>query len=267
MVKVRVNEVKQAEAVAFISATREEYKKLLKTRFDALLEIYKEKTSFTQPKLADWSTTFKVNKMFEISNKTLPRIVSKNPKWIVDDKIEVIERMRDMTPEERGEKLEQMGKVTRAIGDYLDTLFDKHNLLDPSRIWAKNMIDYGYSFAKVDFRYDISRKLDKKDNKEIIIDEEGNEIEIETEGKIKEKVASEYPTINVKNWTDMLYDPRYKFFDEMPAVIEKADAIRMSDLKRNKDELINLDKLELLESLPAYQYDPDGYKQAVYSIT
>jgi hypothetical protein len=89
-IKVRVNDVDQTKAVKYVASTFEQYKTLLSDYHKRSLDIYKEYSCFTQPKLADWKTTFKVNKAHEVVNKILPRIMSKNPKWIVSSKPDVL---------------------------------------------------------------------------------------------------------------------------------------------------------------------------------
>jgi hypothetical protein len=88
-----ITELQQQQAIQHITTTFDNYKELLSNYHKRLLDIYKEKSSFVYPKKADWSTTFKVNKMHEVSNKVTPRIVSKDPKWIVSFKPDVINEM------------------------------------------------------------------------------------------------------------------------------------------------------------------------------
>jgi len=136
MIEVKATEQQQQEAVLHINATFLEYKNLLQPYYDRLLAVYKELNTFTYPKKADWSTTFKVNKMFEISNKITPRIVSKNPKWIVNYKPDLITK--------QGKEVD-MGKLqmqTTAVQDLLSTIFEKYNLQEALRLRAKGMVNY-----------------------------------------------------------------------------------------------------------------------------
>lgn len=48
--------------------------------------IYEAVSTFKENPKAQWQSTFKVNKAFEIENKTLPRIIANKPKWIVTAK-------------------------------------------------------------------------------------------------------------------------------------------------------------------------------------
>lgn len=85
----------QQKAVMMVSNTFEQYQELLQPYHNRMLAIYKELNTFTYPKKADWSTTFKVNKMHEVSNKILPRIVSRNPKWLVSFKPDLVNELEN----------------------------------------------------------------------------------------------------------------------------------------------------------------------------
>jgi hypothetical protein len=73
----------------------------------------------------------------------------------------------------------------------------------------------------------LSRKEEATDEDKPIMNEDGSPAMNEdgtpqTEKitkKISEKVANQYSTIEPVSWTDMLYDPRYIMFKDMPAVI------------------------------------------------
>jgi hypothetical protein len=64
----------------------------------------------------------------------------------------------------------------------------------------------------------------------------------------------------------MYYDPRYKIFDDAPAVIEYVNGVRLGELQRNKDKYINIDKLELFPDISSFHSDPDTYRQQLFAI-
>jgi hypothetical protein len=189
-VKINVSEQEQQKAVKYIAQTFEQYKQLLSDYQSRMLAIYKEYSSFTQPKLADWKTTFKVNKAHEVVNKILPRIMSKNPKWLVSNKPDIVDDVQKLgTPEEKQKKLETLDMHTTVVRDYLTNVFDKYNLIEPSRLWAKNMIIYGNALAKIKFKYEIARSLDNNDETEMVTDPEtGETTEVKNPKKITEYV-------------------------------------------------------------------------------
>ena len=94
--KIRTNATQQQDIVLHVADTYKQYKELLQPYYDRLLGVYKELNSFIYPKKADWSTTFKVNKMHEVSNKILPRIVSRNPKWLVSVKPDYVNKQQEV---------------------------------------------------------------------------------------------------------------------------------------------------------------------------
>jgi hypothetical protein len=88
--KITTNEIQQQQAILHVNDTFKQYKDLLQPYHERLLAVYKELNSFVYPKKSEWSTTFKVNKMYEVSNKILPRIIARNPKWLVSIKPDMI---------------------------------------------------------------------------------------------------------------------------------------------------------------------------------
>jgi hypothetical protein len=74
--KIRTNETQQQQAVIHVSETFRQYKELLQPYYERLLDVYKELNSFKYPKKADWTTTFKVNKMFSSRFPITPKVIS-----------------------------------------------------------------------------------------------------------------------------------------------------------------------------------------------
>jgi len=246
----------QQKAVMMVSNTFEQYQELLQPYHNRMLAIYKELNTFTYPKKADWSTTFKVNKMHEVSNKILPRIVSRNPKWLVSFKPDLVNELENWAD------ISKLDMQSRAVQDLLSTIFSKYNLSESTRLWAKGMVNYGTSFAKVATKYTISRKKLKVDEEETIIDENGVEQVIKVTEKIEENVADEYVTIEPVSWSDIYYDPRYVMFQDMPAVVQVLSGVRLADIQKNK-EYINVDKLEDIAKLDKTS---SQYKEDVQNI-
>jgi len=246
----------QQKAVMMVSNTFEQYQELLQPYHNRMLAIYKELNTFTYPKKADWSTTFKVNKMHEVSNKILPRIVSRNPKWLVSFKPDLVNELENWAD------ISKLDMQSRAVQDLLSTIFSKYNLSESTRLWAKGMVNYGTSFAKVATKYTISRKKEAVDEEETIIDENGEEQTIKITEKIEENVADEYVTIEPVSWSDIYYDPRYVMFQDMPAVVQVLSGVRLADIQKNK-EYINVDKLEDIAKLDKTS---SQYKEDVQNI-
>lgn len=244
-----ISKSQQLEAAVYVKETFENYKELNQERRGELFEIYKEYRSFTQEKQADWSSTFKVNKAHEIVNKILPRVIAKNPRWLVNLRTdEFRDEDKLLTWEAKVERMQKLRLMADWIQDYLTYVFDRYNLKEPVRLWAKNMLIYGNSYAKIKFKYETAR-----------IREEN--------GKIVEKVIWEYPTIDAKSWTDIYVDPRYVLLEDAPAIIEVIPNVRFADLKRKKDKYFNLDLIEALPNQSEYDEDEDGSRSRIYEIT
>lgn len=249
---IKLSIAKQAEVVETIKSTFTEYEQNLAWYRERMERIYKAVSSFTGTKnqKKPWETTFKVNKAHEIENKVLPRVISRNPRWIVTYKSE------DML-----EQNANVDDMSDAIRDYLSHIFQKQDIKEMLRLWAKNMVRYGNGWAKIWYKYDISRTPEKK--KVTVVDELWNPVD-QVQKDIKEKIADEYPNIEVKNWTDVFYDPRYLRFEDMPAVIEVSRNVRLSYFTKNRGKFMNVDELI---SLALNQEDDHWYRQRVLALT
>jgi len=255
MIKINPTLAQQQDAILHVNSSFDQYKKLLDPYYTRLLSVYKELNTFTQPKIADRSTSFKVNKMHEVSNKITPRIVSRNPKWIVNIKPDITSSVEWDTGE-----LEMQAKAVR---DLLSTTFDKYNLQEPTKLWAKGMVNYWPSFARVKTKYDLSRYVEVVDEEEKYIDDMGIEQVRKIDKKIRERVVNQYVTIEPVSWADIYYDPRYVLFSDMPAIIHIVSWVRLWDLKRNKKEYINID---LLDDICNLDRSVISYKENIQSM-
>lgn len=158
MAKNKISKDNQNACIIYIQETFNNYEILNESRRNELYNIYKEYRSFKQEKLADWSSTFKVNKAHEIVNKILPRVIAKNPRWIVNLRSdEFNDDDKGMAGIPREQRLEKMEEMAEGVQDYLTYIFDRYNLKEPIRLWAKNMIIYGKSHAKVKYKYETAR--------------------------------------------------------------------------------------------------------------
>lgn len=264
---MKVSQEKQYEIVRHIMDSKESYASLLQSYHDRLLDIYKEFSTFKEAKSSPRETDFKVNKMFEIVNKVLPRIIARNPKWIVSSKptamVEVIDN-KDMSDEEKISKLDSIKDYNEVIQSLLNFIFDKYGLTEQVRLRAKDMILYGKWIAKAKFKYEVSRRKVSNPVSRVYTDENGEEIEEES-NKTEDYVWWEHPCIDNVSRTKLFYDPRYKDFDDLPAVIECIEWVRLSQVKMNK-EYFNLDKIESLPNKEEYMDNTKWYEEQVRSI-
>lgn len=220
----------QAKALRQIKDSFAEAERLSRPRRTDRVRIYKAYSTFWQPRENNWSSSFKINKAHEVIEKILPRIIAKNPKWIVSSRNENV-------PSEHAQ----------GIQDYLTYIWDEYNQTEPARLWAKNMLIYGKGYAKVKYKYETA-------------------IVPTIDGRSEEQVVGEYPTIDVKSWTEMFYDPRYIMMRDRPYEIELIEGVRLADIMRRKDKYFNLDKLALIGNLKNEQLSLDEYKHKLQTI-
>lgn len=233
----------QKKALERVQSYFNDSERLSKTRREELVDVYKTYSTFKTPKQNNWSSSFKVNKAHEIVEKILPKIIAKNPRWIVSGK------GANTNPEH-----------VNAIQDYLTYVWDEYNLSEPARLWAKSMVIYGKAYAKIKYKYEIARIAKETPT----LDETGAATG-ETETEVSEEIVGEYPTIDVKSWTEVFYDPRYILLADRPGFIEITEGIRLGSLLKKKEEYMNLDKLEQIKGIEG-KTDVEEYKKALRQI-
>ena len=243
-----IDQETQLRALMTVSDTFNSYHTLSDHYRNRMVRVYDEVSTFRERKRQPWTTDFKVNKAFAIENNTVSKIVAKNPKWIVSQRLEEFISPEDEPTDDINVRIERMKKMqmaVKAMQDYLTYIFDNYGYNEKLRLWVKNMVRYGNSYAKVDFKYKVAR--------------------IKNKDWVVERVVWEAPDIVAKSWTDIYVDPRYVLLEDMPAIIEDELNIRLDDLKRNP-EYFNIDMLEALPNQKSYESDKDKYKQTVLNI-
>lgn len=260
----RLNLAQQERLALYVKDTYTQYKTLNERRHETLLKVYRAFSTYEERRKADWQTNFKINKAHEIVERVLPRLVAKNPRWLVEPKVEdffadqeLPEGDDEMVNEEKKRRLDLRNDYAKGIQDYLTYLFDEYHFEKPLRALAKNMIVDGKGRARIGWKYEIDRRI-----KGPVYAEDGQMVEEET---TEEFVAGERPTIEVKSWTEILTDPRYKFVRDMPAYIEVLHRVRWADIKRNK-EYFNLDKVERVWDIQAQNRDKEGFQDQINTI-
>jgi len=214
MAKLKLSQDQQEDILSYVGKTYQSWSKQLKNYKNRMETIYDEVTTFVETKANSWDTEFKVNKLFEAENKVLPRIIANNPKRLVSLKSDEFNEGDDkLDPAAKASKMKIAEASADAVRDYLSRVFEKQDLTEVVKLWAKNMVRYGLGWSKVSYKYElVSEKISDKVTE---IDEEGNEIEL-IEEKTKENVVSEYPTIDIVSWSSIYYDPRYIRLEDMP---------------------------------------------------
>lgn len=266
MIDLKLDQQEQVEVIEHVLRTSTFYDNQMSTYKDKMLDIYQSVTTFTQERRAQWQTTFKVNKPHEVVNKIQPRIMARNPRWIVSFKTDEFDAEdRQLTPEQRAAKMEALKDIPRAIQDQLDFIFEKDALKKTIRAAAKSMITYGNAYAAVCYKYELGR--DYMNDEEKQVDEVTGEEIVKSVKNIKEKVIAEYPSVDLVSWADVLYDARYRRMEDFPCIIRLKRGVRLSEFTKNKSKYMNVDKLEQICAVPYTQQDLKAYKQSIRSIT
>lgn len=238
----------QIDINQFIKETFNNYYQLNLSHREEMTDIYREYRSFKTDKRNNWNSWFKVNYAHTTVNKTLPRLIAKNPRWLVNLKTdEFTAEDKFLQGLEKAERLEKMRLMTKWVQAYLSYIWERYNLREPARLWAKNMLIYWNSYAKIKFKYETTR--------------------IKEDWKIVEKVIGEYPTIDPISWTNIYVDPRYVILEDMPAIIEVTERVRLADLKLREEKYFNLDKIEGLPDQWEFKASPESSRMRIYEIT
>lgn len=263
MKTLNLTEEQQREILLHIIDTKKAYKDAMSSYMERMKKIHEEASTFTGKKEVTWHTNFKVNKLHEIVNKVLPKLIANNPKWIVSSRIT---NFADQIKEEQanwsqGQTYTKMLEFAESIQDYLTMIFDKKDMRESVRLRAKGMVKYGNSWAKVCYRYKIERRWIPK--MEDIVDDLW-QVSQRKNYDIVEDIVDERPSIDIKNVTDVLYDPRYVRFEDMPAIIDMTYGVRLWSIKAEKKKYMNIDKLDAICSLKS---DGEQYKKDLRAIS
>ena len=187
------------DLVKYVKETFDSYAKDLKIYQDNLMEIYKEINKTQETATNEWDTRFHVNKMREIENKVTPKIMAKNPRFIVSWRTDAWEEGDEtLAQDKREEKIKSKRDLPLALQDYLSQMFEKQEMRKKFKLFAKSGVRYGTAWGKVYYKNE---------------DEGGT------------------PMIDIKSFADMYFDPRYTTLDEMPAIIELVRSVRISELE------------------------------------
>ena len=73
----------QTKALNQVNETFHDYENLSRTYRERFLDIYQETYTYQERKRADWAVNNKVNKIQSIIEKVVPRIIARNPKYIM----------------------------------------------------------------------------------------------------------------------------------------------------------------------------------------
>mgnify|MGYP006959990869 FL=1 len=219
------------DMVRHVKDTFDDYNMDLKNYHASRMEIYKEVNKTEEDSQNDWDTKFHVNKLAQTENKVTPKIMAKNPRFIVSFKTDIeSEEDKSLPIEQKQAKMKGKEELPQAIQDYLNTIYEKQEMRKKIKLFAKAGVRYGIGWGKVNY---------------------------------KVKNGEWYPIIDVKSFADMYFDPRYTTLDEMPALIEIQRSVRISDLEASgKYDQEILDELKEITTTK----DPELKRQLIEAI-
>lgn len=251
---------------------------LLKTRHESLVEVYEAYTTFKMRKQSNWSTAFKVNKAFQVVNEWVPDIIAKSPRWIVTpNKLAAFEFEQIATEEIDPQQAQAMQfdqdskkakEYSAFLQDFLTYMFDEYAIADKAEDWAKNTLSDGMGWVQVSYKYQVSRVSNKVEREEEEIDELTMEpiIKKVTKKEYEERVSGECPSVEVVDWTEAYFDPRFKDMKDRPYFIRVKSGVRLADVLRT-EKYMNKDKVRELAGLDSTSMSDENYKSRVMAIT
>jgi len=250
--KQRIPLALQQEMIEVVSSTFSFLKDQSQPYRTRMTDVFEAYDTYKDSKTAGGKIQFIINKASEAVEKWLPRIIAKNPRFILSRntdsfgvgdfdkrKNELKERLENGEIEFEEAEMELLkiqteereftSEMANQAQAYLTYLFDEYDLRDKIRHWAKNMLVYGTAIAKVEYKYDVEKQRNRA-------------------GNVVEKIVGEYPTLKVTPWKDIYLDARYKEIKDMPGIIELRESVRLSELRKNKS-YFNLDKIEKISAV------------------
>lgn len=275
-------------AVKQVQETTTAYQERMQPRKTQLMEVFEAYSSFKEKKERNWATSFKINKAHEVAEKIVPAMTAKDPRWIVSIRnvkafkdTEEITKLKEAVNAEQGGNIVDMDNVVmkqkedsvkgmaEAVQDYLTYLFDEYSYMDDVEIWAKNMIADGKGYVDIGYKFEkayVPKKMPMMDGLGGYIKDEAGQL-MYTE-KMEPVVTGEHPVIEIVDWADLFYDPRYISSSERPAWVRIKNKVRLGDILRYKDRYINLDKLEAMTTLSDfYKNNTEGFREKIAAIT
>jgi len=141
------------DMVRHVKDTFDDYNMDLKNYHASRMEIYKEVNKTEEDSQNDWDTKFHVNKLAQTENKVTPKIMAKNPRFIVTFKTDIeSEDDKSLPIEEKQAKMKGKEELPQAIQDYLNTIYEKQEMRKKIKLFAKAGVRYGIGWGKVNYK-------------------------------------------------------------------------------------------------------------------
>jgi len=243
--KINLTTEQQSRVLAHITWTIQLSEQQSTEYRDLMLSVYEALSTMEMPDTWDNLTRFKINKAHEVLRKVVPRVVAKPPRFLVEPRTDIFfDEDKKKVKEDRIKLLERNNKYAKAARDFLHNIFEDEHFIERLKLWAINALTYWNAFAQVVPKYKMQRKKWKN--------------------WITEHVVWVLPTIEPVSWTEMHYDARYLFLEDMPGIVRKRAKVSLFSIFNN-DDYFNLDKIDKLHWM-TYSSAED-YANKIYQVS
>ena len=226
---VKLNAEQQKDVIDLVNNTIQLHDTQSVDYSDQMLAVYESLSTMEMPDTGDNLTRFKINKAHEVLRKVVPRVVANAPKFVITPRTDVFyDEDEWSTWAERAKILERNNKYSSAVRDYLHSIFKDEQFTPRLKIWAIKALSYWNSFAQVTGKYKMQRK--------------------KGENWVEEHVVWVNPTIEPVSWTEMKYDARYLFLEDMPWIVRTKKRVSLFSIMNNGD-YFNLNKIKELSNV------------------
>lgn len=240
----------QGKAVSIVNEKMGSWRSKVTKRKNQLDRIYEATMDYYPPKRKEYETNLKVNFCNYIEQLVTARITAKAPKFIVN----LAQNPREVASMYMKEDAEGFNDFVKEVAiewsprvqRYLDMMFKNFDAASVLEMGAKQLIRNGNCYGMPVYKYKTYKKLKKnKDGKKVMV----------------EKIAQEYPIIEIVPLSELFFDPRYHQLDESDGVIRRKDRVRLSQLLAMKDQegMMNLERIR-----PTDEFNTE--KSVIYNI-
>lgn len=237
----------QSKAVSHILATFSHYSELLQTYRSKWYDLFRATYVFENfGRQGSGHSQIFFPKCYEQVEKVHARITGANPKFVLSSNIPI----HPQSPETDMVAVQNFNQMA------LNYFWKMGNCQERFENWAKLGLIYNIGFAKVKFEQQVF----KRQEKELKKNKRGEQVEQITE---IEEVVNEYPSFEVPDIFDVYFDPRVEQVNDMMAIIQNEDQVKLRDLLKREDIYFNLDKLNTVSG--EFSHEDDNYKMNKFS--
>ncbi len=246
MTNIKTTEEQQKEILKFMSEEYELNLKDLEKYFEQIGRVYQTTSLFGK------SSDMYINFANNVLNLFVAKVMTRPPKATIKVKktnfFEWEERLEGLQRDEAKERNEVFAK---AVQDYLETTLKNIKAKKLIKRVVRSLWAYGRWYSSISTGYDVERTR-------------------KTEGGIQVKIKNKYPKIEQISIWDVVFNPNYKDFDDLPGYFIKKSGVRLRDLELAKnsagaEKYFNLNKVKELSNLKLS--DPWAFRKKIEELT